>query len=209
MAISSVKEYQVLEFKDLEDINISNEYITIRRYQDSDFTELNACFDPEFFTWFFVNYANCQEFVAEKLAEYAKKNLVMLVIIDNSTNKVIGTSCLYEISLRHRRLEMGSSWLAKSYQGSAINSMAKYLLIDYLLTKLKFHRIQWKTDALNEKSKMAMAKLGFVPEGTLRRHAITYNGRVRDSLVFAVTDQDWPQVSKIILSRVNQKLSIR
>ena len=198
----------MLEFKDLEDINIRNEYITIRRYQDSDFTDLNDCFDPDFFAWFFINYANCQEFVAEKLAEYAKKNLVMLVIIDNSTNKVIGTSCLYEISLRHRRLEMGSSWLAKSYQGSAINSMAKYLLIDYLLNKLKFHRIQWKTDALNEKSKMAMAKLGFVHEGTLRRHAVTYSGRVRDSLVFAVTDQDWHVVSIKILARIEKKLTV-
>lgn len=194
-----------MNFQVLADLKISNDLVTIRRYHDDDFEQLNAIFSQEFFAWFFTNYSDCRQFVAEKMVDYGKNNLVMYVIIDNKTQQVIGTSSLYEISFRHKRLEMGSSWLAKSYHGSQYNASAKFLLIDTLINQLGFNRIQWKTDALNEKSKAAMTKLGFKFEGTLYRHAVTYTGRVRDSLVFAVTDVTWPEIKQIILQRIQHK----
>lgn len=197
----------MITFENLQNIHIQHELVTIRNYRNSDLDGLRAIFNPEFFTWFFTQYASCDDFIAEKLAEVAKKNLALLVIVDNKTERIIGTSSLYEISFRHKRLEMGSSWLAKEYQGSGFNPLNKYLLIDYLINKLGFNRIQWKTDALNEKSKQAMLKLGFIHEGTLRRHAITQSGRVRDSLVFAVTDEDWGQISSIMSERIQLKFS--
>lgn len=197
----------MITFENLQNIHIQHELVTIRNYRDSDLDGLRAIFNPEFFTWFFTQYASCDDFIAEKLVEVAKKNLALLVIVDNKTERIIGTSSLYEISFRHKRLEMGSSWLAKEYQGSGFNPLNKYLLIDYLINKLGFNRIQWKTDALNEKSKQAMLKLGFIHEGTLRRHAITHSGRVRDSLVFAVTDEDWGQISLIMSERIQLKFS--
>lgn len=197
----------MITFENLQNIHIQHELVTIRNYRDSDLDGLRAIFNPEFFTWFFTQYASCDDFIAEKLAEVAKENLALLVIVDNKTERIIGTSSLYEISFRHKRLEMGSSWLAKEYQGSGFNPLNKYLLIDYLINKLGFNRIQWKTDALNEKSKQAMLKLGFIHEGTLRRHAITQSGRVRDSLVFAVTDEDWGQISSIMSERIQLKFS--
>ncbi|RTL02446.1 MAG: N-acetyltransferase [Proteobacteria bacterium] len=196
-----------MNFNELADLTFSNELVTIRRYHENDFEELNQIFDPEYFTWFFTNYTHCQEFVAEKQADYAQQKLIMYVIIDNKTSRIIGTSSLYEISFRHKRLEMGSSWLAKAYHGSQYNAVAKHLLIDGLINQCGFNRIQWKTDALNAKSHAAMTKLGFVYEGTLHRHAVTYTGRVRDSLVFAVTDQTWHEVSKIIQARILAKQS--
>lgn len=197
----------MITFENLQNIHIQHELVTIRNYRDSDLDGLRAIFNPEFFTWFFTQYASCDDFIAEKLAEVAKENLALLVIVDNKTERIIGTSSLYEISFKHKRLEMGSSWLAKEYQGSGFNPLNKYLLIDYLINKLGFNRIQWKTDALNEKSKQAMLKLGFIHEGTLRRHAITQSGRVRDSLVFAVTDEDWGQISSIMSERIQLKFS--
>jgi len=199
----------MITFENLQNIHIQHELVTIRNYRDSDLDGLRAIFDSEFFTWFFTQYESCDDFVNEKLAEVAKKSLALLVIIDNKTKKIIGTSSLYEISFRHKRLEMGSSWLAKEYQGSGYNPLNKYLLIDHLINKLGFNRVQWKTDALNEKSKQAMLKLGFIHEGILRRHAITQSGRVRDSLVFAVTDQDWATVSLVMQKRIQSKMSDR
>ena len=196
----------MINFNELSQLQIANQELTIRAYRASDFDGLEAIFAADFFVWFFKDYANCAEFVSEKMLEFANGKLVMLVIIANQSKQIIGTSSLYDISFRHKRLEMGSSWLAKSYQGSAYNSLAKLLLIDYLLNTAGFNRIQWKTDALNEKSTQAMTKLGFYYEGKLRRHAITTSGRVRDSLVFAVTDQDWPQVAAVINERIKQKL---
>lgn len=195
----------MVKFYDLANLEIKHELFTIRRYREHDFAGLEAIFHQEFFTWFFTAYKNCREFVLEKMAEFEKGNLVMLVIIDNKTKQIIGTSSLYEISIRHKRLELGSSWLAEEYQGTFFNALVKYLLIDALIVRLGFNRLQWKTDALNEKSRNAMLKLGFVYEGTLHRHAITYSGRVRDSLVFAVTDNDWLKIQLIIAARIHKK----
>jgi RimJ/RimL family protein N-acetyltransferase len=201
-------ENSKLNFSDLTHLVIEHPLLTIRPYQDSDFSGLSEIFDREFFTWFFTDYASCADFVAEKMNEVAKGDFVMYVLIDNQTNKIIGTSSLLEISLRHRRLEMGSSWLAKKYHGSHYNALAKYLFIEALIEKLGFLRIQWKTDALNQKSQVAMRKLGFVNEGTLHRHAITYSGRVRDSVIFAVTDISWNEVRQIIQQRIKDKAKI-
>lgn len=198
----------MLKFNDLANFEIVHPELTIRRYQDSDFAGLAAIFEREFFRWFFTNYADCAEFVAEKMAEFEKGNLVMLVIVENSTQQIIGTSSLYEISLRHKRLELGSSWLARQHQGKHYNALIKLLLIDYLIMSLGFNRLQWKTDALNEKSKQAMLKLGFIYEGTLRRHAITASGRIRDSLVFALTDLDWECVKLVIEARIADKIKL-
>lgn len=197
----------MVKFYDLANLEIQHELVTIRRYREHDFAGLDAIFQQDFFTWFFTAYQNCQEFVLEKMAEFEKGNLVMLVVIDNKTKRIIGTSSLYDISLRHKRLELGSSWLAKEYQGTYFNALIKYLLINELIAKLGFNRLQWKTDSLNEKSRNAMLKLGFVYEGTLHRHAITYSGRVRDSLIFAVTDETWVSIRQIILARIKKKVS--
>ncbi len=193
-------------FYDLTHLEVVNEYVTIRRYRESDFGGLNAIFKQEFFMWFFTAYKNCQEFVKEKIDEFEHGDLVMLVIIDNLTGKIIGTSSLYDISFRHKRLEIGSSWLDSNYQGTAYNAIAKKLLITTLIEKLGFNRVQLKCDALNEKSRHAMLKLGFVYEGTLHRHAVTFSGRVRDSLVFAITDITWNNIQTVMTQRISQKL---
>lgn len=193
-------------FYDLSHLEVSNEYLTIRRYREGDFIELNAIFKQEFFIWFFSAYKNCQDFVKEKMSEFERGNLVMLVIIDNASGKVIGTSSVYDISLRHKRIELGSSWLADEYQGSAYNAIAKKLIIETLIEKLGFNRVQLKCDALNEKSRHSMLKLGFVYEGTLHRHAVTFSGRVRDSLVFAITDITWDNIKNVMQKRILQKL---
>lgn len=195
-----------LTFADLQNLTIEHSLVRVRRFEEKDFADLAAIFDPAFFEWFFTNYKTPQEFVDEKMIAYHKQELVPYVFIDTKTNKVIGISCLYEFSFKHRRVEMGSSFLAKEYQGTGYNALNKYLMIDCLINKLGFNRIQWKTDELNQKSRAAMTKLGFVFEGILRRHAITYTGRVRNSVVFAVTDEDYPLVSKIIQQRVEDKL---
>lgn len=196
-----------MKMDDLINLCVSNELVTIRRYREDDFASLEKIFNKDLFAWFFTNYDSCRDFVDEKMQDFADGKLIMYVIIDNKTAQIIGTSSLYEISLRHKRLEMGASWLSKYYHGSAYNSTAKYLLIETLIEKFGFNRIQWKTDALNEKSKTAMSKLGFVYEGTLNRHAVTASGRVRDSLVFAVTDVTWSDVKLLMQSRIQVKLT--
>ena len=196
-----------LNFSIFSNLNLSNEYLTLRPYAGSDFAALAHQFNPDMFQWFFVKYNDCAEFVAEKMQKLAANEAVMYVIIDNSTGIIIGTTSIYEISYAHRRIETGSTWLGAAYRGKFYNTMAKYLLLEYMFETLKLHRVQWKTDRLNETSQLAMLKLGLIKEGVLRRHAVTYSGRVRDSVVFGLTDLDWPDTRLYIQRRIALKLA--
>lgn len=197
-----------ITFSDLENLFLNNGVLTIRSYQSSDFANLNKQFDVRHFEWYFTEYNTCDEFVNEKLLAYKKQEALLYVIIENKTQDIVGVSCFYEISLQHRRLEMGATWFGRAYQGKFYNSMSKLLFLEYLFDSLGFNRIQWKTDGLNLTSQAAMRKLGFVEEGVLRKHAITPSGRVRDSVVFSVILDEWAVTREIIEQRVKNKVAM-
>ncbi len=92
-----------------------------------------------------------------------------------------------------RRLEIGHIWYAPDYQRSAVNTEAAYLMLRHAFEALGYRRVEWKCNALNERSRRAALRLGFQFEGVFRKHMIV-KGRNRDSAWFAMTDDDWPSV---------------
>ncbi len=75
-----------------------------------------------------------------------------------------------------------------------MNTEAKYLMLRHAFEIWKCLRVELKTDALNQKSRKAILRIGAKEEGTLRRHLITWTGRVRDSVYFSILDKEWPPV---------------
>lgn len=195
-----------ITFNDLVDIHLSNKQINIRRYVEGDFDGLNAQFDTSIFKWFFTAYNNCKEFTDEKLSKFHKHESITYVVIDNKLNKIVGTFSLVDMSIKHRYVEVGSIWFGKEYVGSFYNTMTLLLILEYLFEKLHFNRVQWKTDKLNERSQNAAKSLGFIYEGTLRKHIITQNDRNRDTVIFAIINDDWDGAKKIIQDKVKLKL---
>lgn len=106
---------------------------------------------------------------------------------------LVGTSSLYEIRPEHRRCEIGSTFYRPEARGGAVNPACKLLLLQHAFD-CGAVRVEIITDAINPRSRAAIAKLGAVREGVLRRHKITHTGRVRDTVMFAITDEDWPTV---------------
>jgi RimJ/RimL family protein N-acetyltransferase len=98
------------------------------------------------------------------------------------------------IDFANRRLEIGGTWIAKPWQRTAINTEAKYLMLRHAFETLGCVRVELKTDALNEKSRNAILRIGAKEEGTLRRHTLTWTGRMRDTVYFSILDSEWPQV---------------
>src|SRR5271167_2068734 len=103
------------------------------------------------------------------------------------------------------RVESGSTWIAPAWQRTAVNTEAKYLMLRHAFEVWGCFRVELKTDALNEKSRSAILRLGAKEEGTLRRHVVTWTGRVRDSVYFGILDSEWPDVR----NRLEAKLSPR
>ena len=94
----------------------------------------------------------------------------------------------------NRRVEIGSTWIAPAWQRTAVNTEAKYLMLRHAFDVWKCMRVELKTDALNQKSRNAILRLGAQEEGTLRRHLVTSTGRVRDTVYFSILDNEWPAV---------------
>lgn len=143
---------------------------------------VGAAYGPHFDGWW-----------ASALAAMAAGSRVAWAVRRQSDKALIGTTSLYEIQLQHRRCEIGSTFYRPEARGGAVNPACKRLLLEHAFN-LGAVRVEILTDAINEQSQAAIRKLGARYEGRLTKHKITWTGRVRDTALFAITDDDWPSV---------------
>jgi N-acetyltransferase len=106
---------------------------------------------------------------------------------------VVGTTSLYEIKPDYRRCEVGSTFYRPEARGGPVNPSCKRLLLGHAFDGGAV-RVEILTDAINPGSQAAIRKLGARDEGVLRKHKITFKGRIRDTAQFAILDDDWPGV---------------
>jgi RimJ/RimL family protein N-acetyltransferase len=123
------------------------------------------------------------------------------------SGKVVGMSRLSEVDFGHRRCELGFSWYDPSLFRSGVNLESKLLLLRLAFDTLALHRVQIHTDTRNLRSQRAIEALGARQEGVLRRHQVAADGYVRDTVVYSITDLDWPLVSERLTDKLAAKLS--
>ncbi len=102
--------------------------------------------------------------------------------IDEATNKVAGSTRFMKAHLPYKRVEIGFTFLGKSFQRTKINTEAKLLMLTHAFEALSLNRVELLTDYLNTKSRNAILRLGAKQEGVLRNHMVMPDGRVRDSV---------------------------
>ena len=127
-----------------------------------------------------------------------------LVIVDRTDGKVVGSTRYMNIDLQNRKREIGSTWLARSVQRTAVNTEAKFLLLRHAFEAMQCVRVEFVTDVLNAPSRAALARIGAKQEGILRKHMIMPDGRHRDSVCFSIVDTEWPDVRASLLARLKQ-----
>lgn len=115
---------------------------------------------------------------------------------------VVGTSSYLEVSVADARLEIGSTAYSPAVWGSAVNPETKLLLLGHAFDTLRVGRVQLKTDVRNVRSQQAIARLGATYEGTLRRYQRRADGSVRDTVMFSVAAEDWPNVRQGLQQRL-------
>jgi len=153
--------------------------------------------DPQLWRWIPTAVRSVDDmraYVAIALDERAKGMAMPFAVVDASTDRVIGSTRYANIDGVNRRLEIGWTWYAPAYQRTGANTEAKLLLLTHAFETLGAIRVEFKTDALNDKSRAALARIGATEEGTFRNHMITQSGRVRDSVYFSILDREWPAV---------------
>ncbi|GGL85512.1 N-acetyltransferase [Deinococcus aerolatus] len=121
----------------------------------------------------------------------APDQLPFAVVVDGA---LAGSTRYGDIRAAHAGLEIGWTWLHPRYMGSGINRRMKLLLLAHAFETLGMQRVQLKTDNLNTRSQRAIEKLGAVREGVLRRHQRRQDGTLRDTVMYSVTADEWPEV---------------
>jgi N-acetyltransferase len=138
----------------------------------------------------------------EALAERDAGRQVPYAVRRRADDDLVGSTSFLDPSLRHRRVEIGSTWYNPAVWSSRVNAECKLLLLTHAFEALGMNRVSFVTDLLNTRSQAAIAKLGAQREGVLRAHMITQGGRLRDSVVFGITAADWPGVKQRLTARV-------
>jgi RimJ/RimL family protein N-acetyltransferase len=148
----------------------------------------------------FVDLPDCRQWIDEALSEAGQ---LPFAIVETGQGRAVGSSRYLNIRPAHRGLEIGYTWVGSDWQGTAVNTEAKLLLVGHAFETLGAERVEFKADARNERSRRALKRIGALEEGTRRRHMVVQDGFLRDSVYFSITAAEWPAVK----SGLQEKLS--
>jgi N-acetyltransferase len=140
--------------------------------------------------------------IREAREDMARGLTVVFAQISNASGRAIGSTRLIDVRPRDRQVEIGATFLAREYWRTPANTESKYLFLGYCFETLGCVRVAFKTDGRNIRSQEAIARLGAVREGTLRRH-MNVRGYQRDTVYFSILDDEWPAVKARLEARLS------
>jgi N-acetyltransferase len=126
----------------------------------------------------------------------ADGTVIPFVIQTVEPKNIIGSTRFWKIDWQHRNVEIGWTWLSASWQRTFANTEAKFLMLCFAFERLNCVRVQFTTDEINDTSCAAILRLGAKQEGIFRQDFIMPDGRKRDSVVFSIIDEEWPEIRR-------------
>jgi RimJ/RimL family protein N-acetyltransferase len=136
-------------------------------------------------------FGDQDEFTAWLEQRAASADPLFFAVVDIATQRALGMASYMRIELEHGVIEIGHIWFAPALQRTRQATEAIFLLAINAFDALGYRRLEWKCDALNERSRRAAERFGFTYEGTFRQHMVV-KGRNRDTAWFSMTDGEWP-----------------
>jgi len=146
--------------------------------------------------WEYMGYgpfADQTEFRAWLVERAASADPLFFAVVEAASGRAAGMVSFLRMAPAHGVMEIGHIWFAPSLQRTRPATEAIFLLMRHVFDDLGYRRLEWKCDALNDASRRAAARFGFVHEGVFRQHMIV-KGRNRDTAWYALIDRDWPAV---------------
>jgi len=155
-----------------------------------------AAADDRIWTWMVTR--DIEQWISDALGEQGRQPFAIL-----EDGVVVGSSSYMSLAPEHLRLEIGNTWMNPSTWSTGANVEAKYLLLGHAFEVVGCRRVEFKTDALNERARGALAALPSEFEGIHRKHMLVRGGERRDSAWYAVIDDDWPAVKQALEDRLS------
>lgn len=153
--------------------------------------------DDELWQWTIAQVHSAEDmraYIEAALDLQLRGSALPFATVQRASGRVVGSTRFGNIDPANRRVEIGWTWVARPWQRTPVNTEAKYLMLRHAFDTLGCIRVEFKTDVLNRRSRDALERLGAVEEGVLRCHMITATGRIRDTVYYSVTANDWPGV---------------
>jgi RimJ/RimL family protein N-acetyltransferase len=164
--------------------------------------------DPELWRWIpfqITTPAEMASYIKDALTAQQSGTALPFATIDRATNQAIGSTRYMNIDRPNKHVEIGSTWIARAFQRSPVNTEAKLLMLRHAFETLGCMRVELKTDSMNRRSRNAIQRIGARQEGIFRNHMTTYTGRIRHSVYFSILDSEWPQVKANLESKLKHR----
>ena len=197
--------------KAIKPVTLVGKYVRLEPAQLEHAEAMSRATTPDIFRLFSrridtTTVEGCREQLAFLLGE---PNTVPFSLFHNESNELIGGTTYCDIRAAHLGVEIGWTWITPRFRGTVVNPEMKYLLLRHAFETDLFAggpamRVVLKTHHLNQHSQAAIAKLGARLEGTMRNHVLMPNGSRRHSVLYSITDEEWPAVKSDLKKRIGE-----
>ena len=186
-------------------ITLEGRFIILRPPSIDDIEGLSiATRDGEIWNTRFSQFPNPNEipqYVQEMLNLSSRGLILPFITIDKASNTIVGTTRYLNIDYENHRIEIGHTWIAKSWRKTYVNTEAKFLMLQYAFEKLECIAVEIRTD-LNIVSRQAIQRLGAKQDGILRHHKIMRDGRIRDTVCYSIIKPEWKRVKENLIEKL-------
>jgi len=192
----------------LEEIELQGDTIRLEPLRVDHKEALNAAAkDGDLYNLWFTSVPQpdkMEAFIAAALEGFEKDHSLPFVVRELSSGKLVGSTRYLNADSANKRLEIGHTWYAKSWQGTQVNKECKLLLFQHAFETLECIAVEFRTNFHNWPSRRAIESLGAKQDGVLRNHRIDAQGLLRDTVVYSVINQEWPTVKFSLQHRLNR-----
>ncbi len=190
----------------LEPITLTGDLVTLEPLcTDQHDALVAAAEDGELWNLWYTSVPRPEGMAAEierRLALQAAGAMLPFTARRNDTGAVVGMTTFMNIDAANRRVEIGSTWNARSSHRTGTNTESKLLLLSHAFEKLDCIAVEFRTHWMNQQSRAAILRLGAKQDGVLRSHSIARDSTLRDTVVFSIIAMEWPAVRSELRRRL-------
>lgn len=185
---------------DCTPFTLSGRHVCLEPLQQEHLADIRAAAaDGELWKLFFTSVPSpdkTQGWLDTALNLRQQQNAIPFVVRHKASGKIIGSTRYCNIDHNNKRLEIGYTWYAQSFQRSAVNTECKLLLLTHAFEVFECIAVEFRTDWFNHTSQAAIERLGAKRDAVLRNHMVQPDGRIRDTVVYSIIQNEWAGVKK-------------
>lgn len=189
-----------------EPVQLSGQHVTLEPLGGRHLDDLcTATRDGELWKLWYTIVPSPEGMQAEidrRLELLRQGSMLPWAVRDHLSGKVVGMTTYMNIDTRNRRVEIGSTWYARSVQRTVLNTECKLLMLTHAFEALECIAVEFRTSYFNIQSRRAIERVGAKSDGILRNHMRMPNGTLRDTCVYSILPHEWPAVKKNLLFKL-------